>query len=142
MTHETPIRLDEVYAFCSARLQETEDLAVSVGYDRIETGAYLWGAQYLLLQRDNGGESKMSTEMDAELAEHIAHHEPRRVLADVAFKRGVLVEHLPRVQAATQDDTLTPMVVCPVDGDDCPTLRALAALYDNHPDYQASWSLT
>ncbi|WUD72115.1 DUF6221 family protein [Streptomyces sp. NBC_00510] len=31
------------------------------------------------------------------------------------------------------------MLVCHIDGDDCPFTQGLAAVYDDHPDYQEAW---
>jgi hypothetical protein len=136
---EALVRLDEVWKFCSARLDDDERLARDVGFDRIETVDYLWGTRHLLLQRDDGGESKATSELDAGLAAHVARHDPRRVLADIAFKRELLAEHEPSLQAAVKDDEVIPMVVCKVDGDECPFAQGLAALYADHPDYQEAW---
>ncbi|MFB9558578.1 DUF6221 family protein [Streptomyces roseoviridis] len=135
----SPIRLDEVWAFCSARLDDDVRIARSVGFEHIEVVDYLWESKHLLLQGDSG--SKSTGELDAALAEHVARHDPARVLAEVAWKRDQLAEHEPSLQAAERDGELTPMVVCAIDGDDCAFTMGLAALYDRHPDYQEEWRL-
>lgn len=82
--------------------------------------------------------------------EHIARHDPARVLAECAAKRAIVDEHdevtpgvLPRGVADTcgrcadveeADFGGTPMVRWP-----CPTLRHLAAVYADHPDYRDEW---
>lgn len=138
MRDQHPVRLDEVWAFCNARLDDDERIARDVGYDCIEAADYLWDSKYLLLQRDVG-DSKATSELDAELAVHIARHDPARVLADVAFKRELLEEHEPVLQAAVKDDDVTPMLACRIDGTDCPFTQGLAALYPSHPDYKQDW---
>lgn len=136
---EHPVRLDEVWSFCTARLDDTEATARRVGFGRIEVGDYLWESKYLILQRDDGGESKVTTELDAELAVHVALHDPQRILADVAFKRRLLAEHEPSLVAAVEGSEVTPMTVCRVDGDTCPFTQGLAALDHEHPDFKESW---
>jgi hypothetical protein len=136
----SPIRLDDVWAFCSARLDDEEETARKVGCDRIDAVEYLWGTKHLLLKRDDGGESKVTTELAAGLADHIARHDPAQVLAHAAFMRTVvLAEHEPVLVAATDGHETTPMLVCHIDGDDCPVACGFAALYDSHPDYKESW---
>uniref|UniRef100_UPI003F490A5C DUF6221 family protein n=1 Tax=Streptomyces sp. CA-141956 TaxID=3240051 RepID=UPI003F490A5C len=132
-----PIRLDEVWSFCSDRLDDDARIARSVGFDRIEVVDYLWKSKHLLLQGDN--ESASTTELDASLAEHVARHDPARVLAEVAWKRDQLAEHEPSLQAAERDGEVTPMVVCTIDGNDCPFTLGLASLFDQHPDYREEW---
>lgn len=72
---------------------------------------------------------------------HIARHDPARVLAEVEAKRRILYEH--------RDDGYGDCLGCGMNAleemcreiDDCPTLLALAAVYATHPDYQAEWRL-
>ncbi|MET8609791.1 DUF6221 family protein [Streptomyces misionensis] len=135
-----PVRLDEVWAFCMARLDDEEAAARRVGYDRIEAVGYLWGTKHLLLLRDDGSEPKTTVELDADLADHITQHGPARVLARTAFLRSVvLAEHEPVLVAAGDGRETAPMVVCRVDGDDCSVTQGFAALYNEHPAYKAAW---
>jgi uncharacterized protein (DUF1684 family) len=65
----------------------------------------------------------------AEQAAHIARHDPARVLRECTAIRAVIAEVLRR--AATDDDSdpyLEDLV------------RELAAVYADHPDYDASWA--
>ncbi|MFJ9558295.1 DUF6221 family protein [Nocardiopsis sp. NPDC101807] len=64
------------------------------------------------------------------LTDHIARHDPARVLREVAAKRAVLALH----QDAGMGD-------CAHSSDPCPTLRALAAPYVDHPDYDPAWAV-
>lgn len=74
---------------------------------------------------------------------HDARHSPARVLREVAAKRAILAEH--RI-----DPELLPGVCyrcrygVPAHWEPaawpCPTLRALAAVWRDHPDYDPSWS--
>ncbi|MFI2434662.1 hypothetical protein [Streptomyces sp. NPDC018693] len=110
--------LDEAWAAVMGCLDQVEATARRVGYDRVEAVAALWGTKYLLLTRDDSSaDPKVTTELDADLADHIALHEPARVIAQTAFMRDVaLAPHRP-VDGG-----------CPMDGDDCPVIHAFLAL--------------
>lgn len=82
-------------------------------------------------------------------AAHIARHDPARVLAECAAKRAIITEHGLSEVASLDRETwgrLTLIcrtcavgprqVVAP-----CPTLRHLAAMYADHPDYNTEWAV-
>lgn len=82
-----------------------------------------------------------------EQAEHIARHDPSRVLAQCAANRAVV-----RMHGDMNSDFASENVpsICEVCHDyyrhdaeywPCPTLRALAAVYKDHPDYRDEWRL-
>lgn len=80
-------------------------------------------------QRDN---TQWVLPLKHEWAEHIARHDPTRVLRDVAMKRRILARH------DDQHDCGDPRSWdYPYEG--CADLRALAAMNDDHPDYQEAW---
>lgn len=65
-------------------------------------------------------------------ARHVARHSSRRVLREVEAKRRIVDDY----RAPTLDD-------CQTDDDTPPPLwviRALAAVYADHPDYQPDWT--
>lgn len=97
---DAPIRLDEVWAFCNARLDDEWHATVGIAPGRPD---------------------------------------PSRQRKDIAFKRALLTEHEPTLQAAEAHGEVTPMLVCPTDGDDCTVTQALAAIYDDHDDYNEDW---
>lgn len=69
-----------------------------------------------------------------ELAAHVARHDPARVLREVEAKRQILEAH---------GGDLGPQVMfCPHCEHDtpCPTVRLLAAVYADHPDYRPEWA--
>ncbi|WP_336317944.1 DUF6221 family protein [Streptomyces lavendofoliae] len=151
--NEAPIRLSEVWAFCSERLDDDDAYAraASEGPWRYDPGKH-WrragssdyeegvfagppGAQGMCI----AGTGQSNDPQSMADAAHIARHDPTRVLAEVAFKRELLAEHEPELHAAVNDREVTPVVVCRIDGDDCPFTRGLAALYDDHPDYKETW---
>lgn len=76
-----------------AGLAEDERLANALGGGRVEAVDCLWETKYLNLVMPSG-EVKHTAELSAELADHIARHDPARVLAEVAAKRALLDEVL------------------------------------------------
>jgi hypothetical protein len=87
---------------------------------------------------------------DEDQAEHIARHDPPRALREVEAKRAIIAAHRP-----WHDEVEPPDVricsVCVSDKDGypeqwvmdlwpCLPLRALAAVYSDHPDYDEAWS--
>jgi hypothetical protein len=76
---------------------------------------------------------------DRELAEHIARHDPARVLADVEAKREIVEQHALVGDGAvclSYCHTRTPGEAQPWP---CLTLRLLALPYVDHPEYQEEW---
>jgi len=134
MSHaEAPIRLDEVWAFCHARLDEAATALLElrdghkgpcINYDG---------------QNPEDYDAHDSCALHLAAAEATPYRDTGFGLADVAFKRLELEEHEPSLQAAVKDDVVTPMMVCATDGTDCPFIQRLAALYANHPDFKESW---
>ncbi|MCC3277548.1 DUF6221 family protein [Arthrobacter sp. zg-Y20] len=83
----------------------------------------------------------------AEQALHIATHDPARVLAECAAKRAIVELH----ELGPDDRSAGKEQGCMICGewDDysgwgitgpCATLRALAAVHADHPDYQPEWA--
>lgn len=74
-----------------------------------------------------------------QLADHIARHDPARVLREVEAKRLIIDEHPSRGRINVECKT------CSGDhwGEDypCPTLRLLALPYADHPDFRDAWKL-
>jgi hypothetical protein len=85
-------------------------------------------------------------------AEHIARHDPARVLREVAAKRRTLARHRP----ATGEEIGWYVYAgacfgCGTEGEfadprtrkinDCPELRDVIATYAEHPNYNPSWSV-
>lgn len=85
-------------------------------------------------------------------AEHIAHHDPARVLAECAAKRAIIEEHSPVDYSGIGMKSPNACNLCGVEKTmsdwewdensyPCNTLRALAAIYADHPDYQEAWAV-
>jgi hypothetical protein len=75
---------------------------------------------------------------------HILRNAPARVLAECAAKRAIIDEHREGrfftthqgcVVCRTGDGPMLPVNY------PCPTVRALATIYANHPDYRPEWAL-
>jgi hypothetical protein len=99
------------------------------------------------------------------VAEHIVRHDPTRVLAECAAKRAIIEQHkdwpvlVEKEPEFTEDATdpqniayrvtqemvwLTEREYVKRFGTEAPTtnmIRAIAAVYKDHPDYQQEWAL-
>jgi hypothetical protein len=96
---------------------------------------------------------------DATNREHAARHDPARVLREVEAKRQILALHHPSpgLRHPVTDYHVDICAACDVpelpqaewehiDGFDgsiypCDTVRALAAVWSDHPDFDPAWSL-
>lgn len=79
---------------------------------------------------------------DEEQAEHIARHDPARVLAESAAKRAIVELHRPIEQLWWPEQV--PVEVCEMCDEErweCETICALASVYASHPDYREEWAL-
>lgn len=152
--------MDELIAFLNARLDEDEqgarDAALAVAdhtyapidAEEMSAKTAAWTTARVLMHKrvtveDPGWDPKVTDIVWASVGDHIARHDPARVLADVAAKRK-LIEYI-----------TSPQHLCPKPQDDenywweggervhrpipCGCLRALAAPYADHPDYREEW---
>lgn len=117
--------MDDLVAFVRARLDEDERIAQ--GADRNPpNGSTSWTP------------AALQTTWDARVDEHVARHNPARVLREVEAKRRILGEHfesflpngIPLGTCTTCDNYAMP----------CPTLRLLALPYADDPDYRPEWA--
>ena len=75
---------------------------------------------------------------------HIARHDPHRVLAECAAKRRIVELHWEsnargwRAGGAPMPSRCAECRAVPFP---CPTLRALASVYADHPDYDPGWAV-
>lgn len=76
---------------------------------------------------------------------------PARVLAECAAKRAIITEHAPVDYSGLGMESPNACRLCGVDAGmsdwewaidsfPCHTLKALAAIYADHPDYQREWA--
>lgn len=154
----------DLVAFLRARLDKDEQAAQAVGCVEIEAVDHLWETKYLNLRQPDG-EVRHTAEFSAELADHIARHDPARVLAEVDAKRqivaasnadclpGCAAEHTfsgscalrwmgPASEAGGTrwvHDAVGAAVPAPPATTGY-VLRLLALPYREHPDYQPEWA--
>ncbi|WP_127572758.1 DUF6221 family protein [Georgenia faecalis] len=95
------------------KVWRADDGTVRAGWTPVATG-----------ERDHG--------LDVRVAEHIASHDPARVLAECAAHRAIVERCGPYddIQVRRQTRTLA--------GD---VLRALAAVYSDHEDFDPAWKV-
>lgn len=69
-------------------------------------------------------------------AEHIARHDPARVLAECAAKRAIVEQWNDPASFGPFSDAVGVGIAEGIDT----ALRALAAVYTDHPDYRQEWA--
>jgi hypothetical protein len=126
----------DLAAFISARLDEDE-AAAGAGARRV---GMPWRAEPQLgtpggLVIDDLG--LVGSTGGRYAAEHIARHDPARVLREVAAKRKILDHHKPvRHEGRTMcHSCLGAEISWP-----CQTLQHLAVIWADHPDYDPDWA--
>lgn len=97
------------------------------------------------------GKCVAGTGQDRRQVEHMARHDPARVLAECKAKRRIIAEHQPVDYSELGMKSPDACVICGVEtymGDwgwaegsfPCATLKALAAVYKDHPQFQEEWA--
>ena len=122
--------MDDLIAFIGERLDEDQRLAQAAQLPNTERGGGpSWtatsgvdGVDGPVLYRDGDIPSEAQEQ-------HMARHDPARVLADVAAKRGAVDVCAHNLEFEEHGYTLAERV-----------LRALASTYADHPDYRAHWA--
>lgn len=137
----------DLVEFLTARLDEDEQVARAAGDDR---WALIPVYEDATIRHDRMPEPRSIQMVEANgeevgnvhgvaHAEHIARHDPARVLAEVDAKRRVLGPHGPAEFEYSDVDVCS---TCDRGGPlpfPCPTLRLLALPYSDHPDYDEAW---
>lgn len=124
-------------AFLTARWDETEkvaEMATPGPWERFggvkRAGPMeLHGVRSVPVEAGGNFDSEVSASIDDVDAAHIALHDPRATLDDLAAKRAILALHLPSVESEPGDTE------CKWDID---TLRLLAEPFRSHPDHPAN----
>jgi Family of unknown function (DUF6221) len=155
--------MDDLVAFLYARLDEDETAAKAAtdGPWKTEVFGRGSGRQEWVVVGHTGSRATINGEVGVGWmaglphdGEHIARHDPVRVLREVAAKRAILELHHPdqklenwywsaRVCAECKHSWhrivpgRPPTEIGPEAG--CPTLRQLAAVYADHPGYRQEW---
>lgn len=138
-----------IIEFLEARISEDE-LAATEGISGQADPESGWG--YM----DHALTPHVGIIHEAVQAEHIIRWHPARVLAECAAKRAIISRHKPdrilenwywsrrRCAECGKEwhkwlNNDVPTDIGPEQG--CPTLRALASIYADHPDYQDDWKV-
>lgn len=134
----------DLIAFITARLDEDEQAARAVGMPDIWRADSSWAAELLnplpSQRQAHPGYVPMITQADLD---HIARHDPARVLREVEAKRRIIeaaeeasgldIQVDGSFRVGRRDTTAEPYI-----GD--VILRALAAAWSDHPDYRQEWA--
>jgi len=141
--------------FLRARLNEAEQAAREAGADAWAHG----GGRTVSWQRGSAHGFVAFVDI-VPAGEHIARHDPARVLRDIETKRRIIAEHVPWPERGhltgiwAEPDPMCSVCVSMVMDEDaggnrfrdlrheawpCPTLRLLALPHAEHPDYQPEW---
>ncbi len=160
--------IEEMAAFLAARLDEEEAAALDGLPDPADRHSGEWTAyghqpgpqdrrqdrkvQMVGAEPDEGERGWLVCQTGqhdraAMIAAHIARHDPARALREVAFKRAVLEWHYPGLPPEGAPEGLKICAGEEGDGDTwqmaapwpCPQIRALAAIWSDHPDYREEW---
>jgi hypothetical protein len=130
--------MDDLTAFISARLSEDEAMAKAAARKRRGPWRVVGDAFRAVIHGSRATLSVADTPGMA-IAEHIARHDPARVLREVAARRRTMARH------ERKPDKQQPW--CGWCTDDrhfeawpCDDIRDLAATWSDHPDYRAGWS--
>ena len=120
--------------FLLARIADDEAVARKVPGQHFSTWNRSWDAGFRDLVIDAGEGGRLVT-LPETMDEHVCRWDPARVLAECAAKRAIVEEHGPvGVDCRSCGVADEHGVDYP-----CPTLRILAAVYAEHPDYQEVW---
>jgi rubrerythrin len=133
-----------IVEFLEARIAEDEAIARAT-YPYPENAEY-FAAEALRDAQPHG--SRCGWRMGEQLSDGCECDYPARVLREVEAKRAILADHETRVERGFDpvDAIDWSCSVCSRCGtissdesDGCPTVRALASVYADHPDYRGEW---
>jgi hypothetical protein len=149
--------MTDITAFLVARLDEDATMAhaASAFYDDADENGVSWDGHEG--ESQNGSmhfwpAPHLGVIYDVASGRHINRHDPARVLSEVAAKRALLAEHV-QVRHAPVVEWSSPMYGCTVcdagcqcypgvngsGTEGCNTVRIMAAVYAEHPDYKEEW---
>ncbi len=124
---------DALVAFLTARLAEDEAAALAAG-----SGEWVaLDGGVMSVSDETWPVASTEVERDREVRVHIARHDPSRVLREIEAKRKILAEH----QTDPDVGCITTCKTCDAEFAfyPCRTLRLLAVVYRDHPDYDGAW---
>lgn len=121
--------------FLAARIAEDEAVAreaVAGPWTEHDCGSdcCIW------ISEPNDPEGQMAGVVNIATSRHIARWDPKRVLAECSVKRSIVLS-----AGSVSCSSVHPgMDVYHPGGHDSPVLKALAAVYADHPDYRQEWA--
>lgn len=119
--------MDDVTAFVKARLDE--DVA-ALGY--VEPGPWTSSGPYV-----GSAAGIIAQARHTETGAHIARHDPARVLREVAAKRAIVAAYAKADEWVNVSAGATAAYARQIMDE---TLRHLAAVWSDHPDYRQEWA--
>lgn len=133
-------RLDEDEAAARATLTDFGRGSTDAAW-RADGYAVVSGASWAIVSEGNHENCEGGASSPV-IAQHIARHDPARVLADVAAKRRIVELHSAPYTWDVRDVTYryTDRCACR-EVYPCPTLRALAAPYSSIEGFREEWSV-
>ena len=137
--------MDDLVAFLNARLDEDEAAALAAAKaDGKYGGRSHWSARFGAMVTDEADPDWAVVDLsayvdDADLGEHIARHDPARVLREVEAKRMILARYEDCL-ARMEDPDYSAVTARgqAIEYQDF-VLPNLAAVYSGHPDYRPEW---
>lgn len=130
----------ELVAFLRARLDEDQQAAQEAAE---QVGDGQWEQRNVRIVTTADRDRDVAEDVIYECIEHIARHDPARVLAEVNAKRRIIDLHEPdeferdRCKSCRRDESGWEGSV-PAEWP-CATLRLLALPYADHADYREEW---
>lgn len=135
--------------FLTARLDEDEDVArlaaPSNGDGTLYHPVWIYDREHFRVIVEDGAQVRFDRTTDVD-GTHAARHDPARVLAEVKAKRAILALHAP-IEIECSDvagDAWSGSACYACEGGEgwpCTTLRHLAAVDADHPDYKQEWGI-
>ena len=136
--------MSDLVEFLKARLEEDEHFA-----RRTRSGEWTFDELGQLLVNQGQTISKIANLGVANFGQHIARHDPARVLRQVAVGRRTLALHSPAQPGRYDRNDVYECQGCGVEGpnewavteniDECPELRDLASIYEGAPGWRERW---
>ncbi|WP_098010476.1 DUF6221 family protein [Streptomyces sp. sk226] len=138
--------MDDLVQFLRDRLAEDEQAARAATWDEWDSAHWTahhrarYDGRWVIVDHAEEGVTELTPHAadDAGVAQHIARHDPARVLREVEAKRRLLTDY--EENAADLDAQHAPDMDCVGRADGLETaLQHLATAYADRPDYRDAW---
>lgn len=143
--------MSDLVSFLTARIDEDEAVAkkaaglVGVGAASRRYTAWSYDREQFRVTTDGTSWINAKDTGDA-CGEHIARHDPARVLAEIAAKRAIIQDYLlvtanNAIERASGGDEVAALARDLIVKSLRMALRRLASVWSEHPDYDPAWKL-